>query len=44
MNTHCASKVLLVDDDPHLLRLLSIRLQAAGHEVTPAHDGLSTLR
>jgi two-component system, NtrC family, response regulator GlrR len=28
-----SAKILLVDDDPSLLRLLSIRLQAFGHEV-----------
>ena len=39
-------KILLVDDDPGLLRLLSIRLRAEGYEVEAvesAHDALSTL-
>ncbi len=39
-------KILLVDDDPGLLRLLSIRLRAEGYEieaVESAHSALSTL-
>ncbi len=39
-------KILLVDDDPGLLRLLSIRLRAEGYEVEAvesAHDALSVL-
>jgi len=39
-------KILLVDDDPGLLRLLSIRLRAEGYEVEAvesAHSALSTL-
>jgi two-component system response regulator GlrR len=31
--------ILLVDDDPSLLRLLSIRLSAAGYEVRAVQDG-----
>jgi len=31
--------VLVVDDDPDLLRLLQIRLAAAGYAVTPADSG-----
>ncbi len=41
-----AAKILLVDDDPGLLRLLSIRLRAEGYEVEAvesAHDALATL-
>ncbi|MDH5456051.1 MAG: sigma 54-interacting transcriptional regulator [Gammaproteobacteria bacterium] len=40
-------KILLVDDDPGLLRLLSIRLRAEGYEVEAAesaHNALGTLR
>jgi two-component system response regulator GlrR len=40
-------KILLVDDDPGLLRLLSIRLRAEGYEVEAvesAHKGLGALR
>ncbi|NCF50811.1 response regulator [Gammaproteobacteria bacterium] len=39
-------KILLVDDDPGLLRLLSIRLRAEGHDVEAvdsAHSALATL-
>ena len=39
-------KILLVDDDPGLLRLLSIRLRAEGYEVEAvesAHNALPTL-
>ena len=39
-------KILLVDDDPGLLRLLSIRLRAEGYEVEAvesAHSALATL-
>jgi two-component system response regulator GlrR len=45
--THREGKILLVDDDPGLLRLLSIRLRAEGYEVEAvesAHKALGTLR
>ena len=32
------SKVLIVDDDPSLLRLLGIRLSAAGYQVESAKN------
>lgn len=32
-------KVLLIDDDPGLLRLISIRLNAAGYDVVPMDSG-----
>ena len=35
-NNQVYKKVLIVDDDPHLLRLLSIRLSAAGYNVESA--------
>jgi two-component system KDP operon response regulator KdpE len=35
--------VLVVDDDPHLLRALRITLQAHGYSVTTASDGRSAL-
>lgn len=41
-----SGKILLVDDDPGLLRLLSIRLRAEGYEVEAvesAHKALATL-
>ena len=39
-----AGKLLLVDDDPKLLQLLSIRLKAAGFEVATADSGLKALQ
>ncbi|MEC5397126.1 sigma 54-interacting transcriptional regulator [Uliginosibacterium sp. H1] len=36
-------RILLVDDDPDLLRLLSIRLKATGFEVIPADNGEAAL-
>lgn len=38
MTAH-SKKILLVDDDPALLRLLSLRLTAAGHDVVTAESG-----
>ena len=32
-------KILLVDDEPDLAQLVSLRLQAAGYEVRVAYDG-----
>lgn len=45
-NTGSEGKILLVDDDPGLLRLLSIRLRAEGYEVEAvesAHKALAIL-
>ena len=36
-------KILLVDDDPGLLRLLSIRLRAEGYEVEAAESAHNAL-
>jgi two-component system KDP operon response regulator KdpE len=36
-------KVLLADDDPQMVRALSITLRARGYEVTAAHDGVEAL-
>ena len=33
-------KVLIVDDEPGIVRLLSMRLKARGYEVFEAYDGL----
>jgi len=38
------TRVLVVDDDPALLRALRISLRAAGHEVVTAPDGSTALR
>jgi two-component system KDP operon response regulator KdpE len=35
--------VLVVDDDPHLLRILKLALETNGHRVTTATDGRSAL-
>ena len=36
-------KILLVDDEPDLLQLVSLRLQAAGYGVEVAYDGQQAL-
>ena len=33
-------RILIVDDEPGIVRLLSIRLKAKGYEVFVAHDGV----
>jgi two-component system KDP operon response regulator KdpE len=38
------SRVLVIDDDPHLLRALQITLRAAGHVVDTAPDGRAALQ
>ena len=35
----CRYRVLVVDDDPALLRLLAMRLSAVGYEVAAAESG-----
>src|SRR5215470_11799515 len=42
MNT-AKHTILLVDDDPALLRLLSIRLTAAGYDISTADSGTQAL-
>ena len=37
------AKILLIDDDPGLLRLISIRLNAAGYDVVPESSGEKAL-
>ena len=34
-------KILIVDDEPRIVKLLSIRLKAKGYEVFVAHDGVA---
>lgn len=43
MTTATRPRVLVVDDDPDLLRLLSIRLKAAGYDVKAAESGEAAL-
>ncbi|CAK0761045.1 DNA-binding transcriptional activator GlrR [Gammaproteobacteria bacterium] len=43
LNIHPQPRVLVVDDDPDLLRLLTIRLKAAGYEVAGAGGGEQAL-
>jgi two-component system, OmpR family, KDP operon response regulator KdpE len=38
------TRVLVIDDDPHLLRALRITLRAAGHDVDTAPDGRTALQ
>ena len=39
----CRYRVLVVDDDPALLRLLTMRLSAAGYEVAAMESGEKAL-
>lgn len=34
-----AKKILLIDDDPHIVQLLKTRLVSSNYEVITAHDG-----
>ena len=36
-------KILIVDDEPGIVRLLAIRLKAKGYEIVEAYDGLQCL-
>ncbi|MGI9333089.1 MAG: sigma 54-interacting transcriptional regulator [Gammaproteobacteria bacterium] len=42
--TRSGAHVLIVDDDPGLLRLLSLRLESAGYEVDTADSGSNALQ
>ena len=37
-------KILIVDDEPGIVRLLSMRLKAKGYEVFEAYDGLECVK
>ena len=43
MPTMSKSKILLVDDDPGLLKLLTIRLRTEGYEVEAVQSGMAAL-
>ena len=34
-----AKKILVIDDEPELVKAITIRFKASGYEVTPAFDG-----
>ncbi|MEI6632928.1 MAG: response regulator [Chlamydiota bacterium] len=38
-----AKKILLVDDEPHIVMMVANRLKQAGHEVITASDGMAGL-
>lgn len=38
-----AKKILVVEDDPHIIKMLELRLKASGFEVITATDGISGL-
>ena len=44
MNTSGRSKILVVDDEPQITRVLRTSLSSQGYEVTIANDGQSALR
>lgn len=37
------ARILVVDDEPHIARLISFSLEKAGHEILSAADGLSAI-
>lgn len=37
-------KILAVDDEKHIVRLIQVNLERAGYEVSTAYDGLEALR
>ena len=39
-----SKKILIVDDEPGIVRLLSMRLKAKGYEIVVAFDGLECLK
>jgi two-component system alkaline phosphatase synthesis response regulator PhoP len=38
-----AKKILVVDDEPHIVRLVEVNLQRAGYDVVKAMDGVEAL-
>lgn len=43
MSTTANKKILVVDDDPDMIRLLSVRLKSNGFDVVAAEDGVSCM-
>ncbi|TET11452.1 response regulator [Candidatus Aerophobetes bacterium] len=39
-----AKKILIADDEPDIVKMLSMRLKAHGYEVIAAFDGLQAVR
>ena len=37
------ARILVVDDEPHIAKLISFSLEKAGHEITSASDGLTAI-
>jgi len=38
-----AKKILVVDDEPHIVKLVEMRLKASGYDVISSHDGRQCL-
>lgn len=43
INTKYARKVLIIDDEPHIVRVLKLKLENAGYEVSTAVNGIDGL-
>ena len=43
IDTKYAKKVLIVDDEPHIIRVLKLKLENAGYEVLTAVNGIDGL-
>jgi CheY-like chemotaxis protein len=43
IDTKCVKKVLIVDDEPHIVRVLKLKLENAGYEVLTAVNGIDGL-
>ncbi len=44
MGKKLKKKILIVDDDPEIVHLLSIRLKAKGYEILEAYDGYQCVK
>jgi CheY-like chemotaxis protein len=43
IDNKCAKKVLIVDDEPHIVRVLKLKLENSGYEVLTAVNGIDGL-